>query len=330
MIIQSAMKINKLNYEAYAIDYLEGTLSAEDRKTFDAFIKQYPEVKQELNDYLEAPMLEDVGSERFEEKELVRRNDTDGMRKGLLLLGLLLVGVFVTGIFIGINTKNKSTVEEKKTTVKKETEMRPVSREKSKAVVPTYIAAEESSDGKADKRNEKNVESAVEVEENIWASTASAKKAIEESTPTSELKSNRVAEMKLKQNLEEPIDIRVIATISKEVESIFLSEEEPAQKKDRRPLKLIARLSSREAGSVATELATRQGSVTERLVPNMERDVAYEETYPTVIKKSRWLKILTPQAYKNIELENTLAISNLKSAVTEIEEAIVPEILITK
>ena len=42
------MIINKLNYEVYALDYLEGTLTEDLMPIMQAFLKQHPEIALEL------------------------------------------------------------------------------------------------------------------------------------------------------------------------------------------------------------------------------------------------------------------------------------------
>lgn len=42
------MKIDRNNYEIYAIDFLEGNLSEEDLKSFQIFLKQNPDISQEI------------------------------------------------------------------------------------------------------------------------------------------------------------------------------------------------------------------------------------------------------------------------------------------
>lgn len=42
------MKIHPLNYEAYAMDYLEGSLSSEDQHSFERFLDEHPEIAAEL------------------------------------------------------------------------------------------------------------------------------------------------------------------------------------------------------------------------------------------------------------------------------------------
>ncbi len=44
------MKINKLNYEAFALEYLEGTLSVKEQEAMDQFLLKHPDIKAELED----------------------------------------------------------------------------------------------------------------------------------------------------------------------------------------------------------------------------------------------------------------------------------------
>jgi len=45
---RNIMKIHPLNYEAYAMDYLEGSLSSEDQRAFERFLEDHPETAVEL------------------------------------------------------------------------------------------------------------------------------------------------------------------------------------------------------------------------------------------------------------------------------------------
>ncbi len=42
------MTINLSNYEAYMLDYLEGTISAEEEKLLLEFLEEHPQLKAEL------------------------------------------------------------------------------------------------------------------------------------------------------------------------------------------------------------------------------------------------------------------------------------------
>jgi len=63
------MKINKLNYENFVIDYIEGNLSRDQKEAFDFFIKGHPEVYDEIKDFMSAPILKVDESITFENKE---------------------------------------------------------------------------------------------------------------------------------------------------------------------------------------------------------------------------------------------------------------------
>ncbi|MEM6726258.1 MAG: hypothetical protein AAF598_19610, partial [Bacteroidota bacterium] len=54
------MKINKLNYEAYALDYLEGQLSGETLKEMEQFLEKHPEIQQELEAMVFIPLEPDT------------------------------------------------------------------------------------------------------------------------------------------------------------------------------------------------------------------------------------------------------------------------------
>lgn len=80
------MKINKLNYEAYIIDYLEDQLSAVDRIEFEKYIQMHPDVKTEIDEYLQAPIYTEDLSMSYNNKERNKKK-----RRGFfwLILGLL-------------------------------------------------------------------------------------------------------------------------------------------------------------------------------------------------------------------------------------------------
>jgi len=51
------MKINKLNYEAFALEYLEGTLPLEEREAMEQFLLQHPTIQAELEGMKDFPIL---------------------------------------------------------------------------------------------------------------------------------------------------------------------------------------------------------------------------------------------------------------------------------
>lgn len=68
------MKITKTNYEEYALDYIEGTLSKQDSRDFERFLDAYPEIAAQILDVREdmPVLLPDFGV-RYEGKSTLKR-----------------------------------------------------------------------------------------------------------------------------------------------------------------------------------------------------------------------------------------------------------------
>lgn len=315
MIIPNAMKINKLNYEAYAIDYLEGALSAEDRKAFEAFLKKNPGIKQELDDYLGAPLMEDVGGEAFVRKAAVKQRGRAG--KGIIFIGLLLFGIFALGLRIGMNTQSTEAPQEELPVQKAQREVKSNKSEEKVTVKPNYMAEQ------------------LKSKKNTSVEQPSVKAEVEEIIAV-----NKALEVRTEKDVHQIEEHRIeIVTDLIGTEAIAVTRSSAASSRMPSPANLSKRISPalESVESLASRLMQNQVVSLEkatlmsaRQAPAMETDIAYEPVEQPSSKRSRWIKILTPQSYKNVELENTIAITNLKSAVNEIEDAIVPEILITK
>lgn len=69
-------KINKHNYEAYFLDYLEGNLSAEEKADLFAFLEKNPALKQELDLELNEVTLSPA-TELFDAKETIKVEDDE-------------------------------------------------------------------------------------------------------------------------------------------------------------------------------------------------------------------------------------------------------------
>jgi len=87
------MKINKLNYENYVIDYIEGTLSTELKKDFDLFLEKNEEVYEEIKDYISAPTLEE-SSEVYDDKKLLKKSEGFNPYYLLALIPIFLIGAY--------------------------------------------------------------------------------------------------------------------------------------------------------------------------------------------------------------------------------------------
>ena len=70
------MDINRLNYEVHVIDYIEGRMNAEDKSTFDAFLLANPMIKEEIEQYMESPMISENANVTYERKEQSKKRRT--------------------------------------------------------------------------------------------------------------------------------------------------------------------------------------------------------------------------------------------------------------
>src|ERR1700758_1755417 len=67
------MSITIHNYEAYFLDYTEGTLSVEDERDLLLFLEEHPELKQELEDFTTITL--EASGNTFENKTLLKTPD---------------------------------------------------------------------------------------------------------------------------------------------------------------------------------------------------------------------------------------------------------------
>lgn len=67
------MKINKLNYEAYAIDFLEGELTGETLQEMNRFLDKNPDIRQELEAMVFVPLKADTNIIFKNKNELIRQ-----------------------------------------------------------------------------------------------------------------------------------------------------------------------------------------------------------------------------------------------------------------
>jgi len=146
------MKINKINYEAYAIDYLEGTLSSADRKAFEELMAQYPAIKQELDDYLEAPLLTEDESILFEGKaELVQQ----GGNSVWLYVGMLVLVAALGALMFFGKEETQSELKQKKEETVRPIEIQPTEKETDKVI--QYAETETKTEKTIDKIDEESV-----------------------------------------------------------------------------------------------------------------------------------------------------------------------------
>lgn len=99
------MKVTKLNYENFVIDYIEGELEPKQKIAFDKFLLAHPEVQKEINEYLAAPILPIEENIVYENKASLRK------RKAFnpwIILSIAALFLITFGIFF-FNTKTEAT-----------------------------------------------------------------------------------------------------------------------------------------------------------------------------------------------------------------------------
>jgi hypothetical protein len=69
------MDINRNNYELFFIDYVDGKLTAEQISELMLFIAANPDLKDELNSFEFAPVLEFIDKEEFSNKHLLKKKE---------------------------------------------------------------------------------------------------------------------------------------------------------------------------------------------------------------------------------------------------------------
>ena len=92
------MKITKQNYEEYALDYIEGTLSAEDCQAFGRFLDSHPDIASEIAALQEEmPVLIPDLSVTYTDKPALKRKAS--LRPLFIRIGAV-AAVLLAGVFI--------------------------------------------------------------------------------------------------------------------------------------------------------------------------------------------------------------------------------------
>ncbi len=72
-------KININNYEIFAIDYIEGNLSTDDKAAFEDFLKYNPEIKAEIDDLADFNIDQQQEDISFEKKYKLKKSPIEGL-----------------------------------------------------------------------------------------------------------------------------------------------------------------------------------------------------------------------------------------------------------
>lgn len=109
------MTINKFNYESYAMDYLEGTLSPELKTEMEAFLKANPNIKAELAILADYPVFVPDESIVFEDKESLLKREENRLGLQITWFKPLLAAASIALLLITyrIGYKNGQIIESK-------------------------------------------------------------------------------------------------------------------------------------------------------------------------------------------------------------------------
>ncbi len=128
------MAINRLNYEAYAIDFLEGNLSAPMRKEMEAFLLKNPDIKKELEG-LTIYILPEEELPVFEGKaDLIQPIPIQKKDRKIIPLWISLVAAALLGGLVVFTFLNKSDIGQSLPVVEKE-QVKPIQPAPEKPVI---------------------------------------------------------------------------------------------------------------------------------------------------------------------------------------------------
>ena len=330
------MKINKLNYETYVIDYLEGTLSAADRAAFESYLLEHPEVKEEIADYLAAPIIDEDILITYEGKKQTKKK-----RRGLVwLISLAILVALAAWIAVPMITEDASQeIEEKESVISPAAPLSPMMAEvdSSNELIKIEHSPMASEQGMAETPQQSKSTITPQSANNTHSEALAA--VLETVTDAVE------TEGKLKENGTEDSrrvesrELYPITTQKKAQQEILAATAVNAmQMEDKVDAKLrvtpIAKSSVTEVVSPQLEplaVLINEYSVDELNEPRLiEIVVVTKINDNTKKKKSGWRKIFTPQSYDDINLGRALTSQNLKSAVEDVHKRVVPETLLTK
>lgn len=293
------MKINKLNYENYVIDYIEGTLSIDLKKDFDLFLEKNKDVYDEIKEYMSAPIYEET-EEVFDNKKAVLQSNNLGKIALLALIPILALGVY----FI---SSNKT---EQQNNIKETTE---------NLAVETQTELEET----------KQIESREQI-----ATTKTESKQIAKETPAVEKKKKVEKNEVQKKTIEQKIRKQTKKIAEPTIPVVQFAEAVPQAKQiENREIETEA-IASRvlistpiSLGNLDLRFETPGAKITNEKMAFAE--VISQEPNTLEKKKLAWLEMITPESFEDIDLRESLAIeTNTQINSRKILNAFIPESLV--
>ncbi len=307
------MKINKLNYETFVIDYLEGQLSADDRRAFERFVEEHPEVRAEMDAFLQAPIL-------TEDEGVVYSQKAKSKKRGSVLywvLGGVLVLMLGTGVWMFSSPSED--IQEVPS---------PIHQEDARVLpLATQDYPEKSLESEMP---EQVVQEKLSIENHNTTDTKIASAPLQFAEINDKMKGN------VKQNLQVPTEVNgqpnqlLSSEIVSQTENIAAAPQvaENRISKTRQGDTKVESRAILPAVQALAEISTRTDLSEPRIVELVATVTSKINTKEK--KKIGWRKLLTPQSYEDIDLRTALVSQTLKSAVEDTEKTFVPEILLTK
>ncbi len=311
------MDINRLNYEVHVIDYIEGRMNAEDKAAFDAFLLSNPMIKEEIEEYMKAPLITEDTNVIYERKEFSKK------RRNLLpwfsILSLALLGIifFINQNPISINDNLRhgqpeqldyNKVKQLEHSQSKKIEQPELKSTQAIQHLPPMANQEISPDtNKNDsfypqttstRGVEKQAASEIKINSEVIASTSA--------TPTFP-KPNSIAS---------PNESIQTSTIIPEPSLASVDSEET------QTTKLINSSTPIANVTPIQELNKRGLTLLEGKNRRIELVVAVNRKEK---KSPNWKNLLVPQSFEEIDISQSFATDNLKSAVRDVKEALIPE-----
>jgi len=302
------MKINKLNYEAFVIDYVEGNLSADDKTAVDTFLNLHPEIREELTDYLEAPILIEDDNITFDKKEELLRPVSKKLLLSLLFLGLLIS----VGVILNQFSSSSSAIDSPNYEVPESSEDKsylPLAEVKAQPV--DFQELEKTTNNSAVSQKVKSSNKAPDSKKQTTSTNlvASTKNSISKIIPSKALAVQTIPKTSKIQN-----------TV---VDQSLLTKNPESQKEE------ISSLASAPLIPTLTKDAIASTAQTQLLSQTKVMVIVIDQTQENNENK-KWWSVIAPQAYENTNLRQALSSISLKSAARQTDLSILPQRLITK
>jgi len=289
------MKINKLNYEVYLIDYVEGLLSEQDSKGFELFLEKHPEIRHDISDYLEAPVLAENESIVFENKKALLKTT---MRYSWLVLIPLVGGLIYLAHSYNSKSKTKPLYKIEQTDFS------------------TEIAAQETEVRQSET-------SELDQQERPAEYIAEPKKRMVKNKTITLPKSVRPS-AKLAESSNERAVIPEEVVKEKKTTSAALAITSPVEQLERPHL--LEPMTSIDILRPTIDLSQPDNSESFVAIGKaLAIEMAYRSLDNQTSTKDKIWKLITPQAYKDLNIRSTVSSQSLKSATVDSDIDIAPQ-----